>query len=103
MQVVWISIVLGLFVALLFVNFYFRWKVIKVYQYLVDREIEFSAEHIFNTKKLRAEIIPRYPESEKQILMFVNYIHFSVKIASALIVLITLFGFIYRYYAKYES
>ncbi len=100
MQVVWISIVIGLFAALLFVNFYFRWKVIKVYQYLIEHEIEFSPEHIFNTDKLHAEIIPRYPESKKQILMFVNYIHFSVKIASALIVLITIFGFIYRYYAR---
>ena len=93
-----ISLVLGLFAALLFVNFYFRWKVIKVYHYLTDRNIEFNAEHIFNRRRLREEILPKYPESQQQIITFVNYIHFSVKMASALLFLVTVFGLILMHY-----
>ena len=98
MYVFGISLVLGLFAALLFVNFYYRWKVIKVYHYLTDRKIEFNAEHIFNRRRLREEILPRYPESQKQIITFVNYIHFSVKMASALLFLVTVFGLILMHY-----
>ncbi|NND34419.1 MAG: hypothetical protein HKN76_17675 [Saprospiraceae bacterium] len=103
MYIVWISIVLGLFAALLFVNFYFRWRVIKLYHYLQDRQIEFKPEHIFNRRRLREEILPQYPDSNQEIVTFVNYIHFSMKMASALIVLITVFGFILMYYSRYES
>lgn len=93
-----VSLVLGLFAALLFVNFYFRWKVIKVYHYLTRHRIEFKAEHIFNRKRLKEEIIPRYPDSEKEILTFVNYIHFSVKMASALLFLVTVLGLLLMRY-----
>jgi hypothetical protein len=98
MVVFGMSLVLGLFVALLFVNFYFRWKVIKVYHYLTDRKIEFNAEHIFNRRRLKEEILPRYPESQQEIMSFVNYIHFSVKMASALLFLVTVFGLILMHY-----
>lgn len=98
MVVFGMSLVLGLFVALLFVNFYFRWKVIKVYHYLTDRKIEFNAEHIFNRRRLKEEILPKYPESQQQIITFVNYIHFSVKMASALLFLVTVFGLILMHY-----
>jgi hypothetical protein len=98
MYVFGISLVLGLFVALLFVNFYFRWKVIKVYHYLTDHKVEFNAEHIFNRRRLKEEILPRYPESQQQIISFVNYIHFSIKMASALLFLVTVFGLILMHY-----
>jgi hypothetical protein len=103
MYILLISLVLGLVAAMLFLNFYFRWKVIKLYHYLTEHRIEFAAEHIFSPRKLREEIIPRYPESERQILTFVRYIRFSVKMASILIVLITAFGFILMYYSRNGS
>ena len=103
MYIVLISLVLGLFAALLFINFYFRWKVLKLYHYLQDHRIEFGPEHIFNRKKLKEEILPRYPDSNQEILTFVSYLHFSMKMASGLILLITAFGFILMYYSRYES
>jgi ABC-type Fe3+ transport system permease subunit len=103
MYIVLISLVLGFFVALLFVNFYFRWRVLKIYHYLTARKIEFSTEHIFNRKKLKADILPKYPDSQQEILTFVNYIHFSVKMASALVLLVTAFGLILMYYSRYEG
>ncbi|MEZ4982255.1 MAG: hypothetical protein R2769_11850 [Saprospiraceae bacterium] len=46
-----ITIVIGLFVAMLFVNVYFRVKVLKTYKVLVKNRVEFGAAHIFNKKK----------------------------------------------------
>ncbi len=103
MYVLGVSLILGLFAALLFVNFYFRWKVIKVYHYLTDHKIEFSAGHIFNRQKLKDEILPKYPDSKEEILSFVNYIHFSVKMAAALLFLVTVFGLILMHYSRYEG
>ncbi len=103
MYIVLVSLVLGLFAAVLFVNFYFRWKVLKVYQHLRANRVEFNAEHIFSRKKLRKEILPRYPEHADDIETFVSYLHHSVKIASILIVLITMFGSILMYYSKHAS
>ena len=51
-----ISIVIGLFIGMLFLNLYFRAKVFKVYGVLVRNHVEFGAAHIFNRKKLEAEI-----------------------------------------------
>ncbi len=102
MYILLVSIVLGLVAGMLFISFYFRWKVLKIYHYLIANKVEFSAEHILNKAKLKEEIIPLYPDSEKEILTFVNYVRYSLRIASILIVLITAFGLILMYYSRYE-
>ena len=86
---------------MLFLNFYFRWKVLKIYQRLVAEDVAFNAEHIFNPKKMEKEILPRYPKSEADIRTFIYYLKFSFKIAAFLIFLITAFGGILMYYSKY--
>jgi len=88
---------------MLFVNFYFRWKVIKVYQALVQKKVDFTAEHIFNPNKLEREILPKYPEAADDIRTFVHYLKFSFKMAAILIFLITAFGGILMYYSKYAN
>jgi hypothetical protein len=100
MYILLISIVIGLFVAMLFLNLYFRYRVLKVYRKLVQAKVDFGAAHIFNKEKLEAEILPRYPASREDILTFVNYLRYSVKMATVLIGLITLFGAILMYYRK---
>lgn len=101
--IVLVSLVLGLFAAMLFINFYFRWKVMKLYHYLTKNKIEFQAEHILSPSKLQAEIIPKYPASKTQIESFVHYVRFSVKIAGVLVVLTALIGGTLMYYSKYGS
>ena len=101
MYILLVSLVLGLFAAMLFVNFYFRWKVIRVYQTLVQNKVEFGAEHIFNPRRLEEEVLPHYPQHAIDIQTFVKYLRFSFKIAAILIVLITLFGGVLMYYSKY--
>ena len=57
MYILLVSIVIGLFVAMLFVNVYFRAKVLKVYGVLVRNKVEFGAAHVFNREKLEKEIV----------------------------------------------
>jgi hypothetical protein len=101
MYIILISLVIGLFVAMLFVNIYFRWKVIKAYKVLVQNRVEFGAAHVFNRSKLEKEVLVRYdPVVRQAILSFVQHLHFSIRMASVLILLITLFGAILMYYRE---
>ncbi len=93
-----IFLVIGLFVAMLFVNIYFRAKVLKSYKILVRNEVDFEARHIFNKKKMEEEVYPKYPEFKKEIATFTRHIQYSIRMATVLIALITLFGAILMYY-----
>lgn len=98
MYLLLISIVIGLFIAMLFLNIYFRIKVMKVYKVLVQNRVEFGAAHIFNDEKMAAEIYPQYPKQVDNIKTFVRHIRYSIKMATVLTTLITLFGAILMYY-----
>ncbi|MEZ4920676.1 MAG: hypothetical protein R2792_16365 [Saprospiraceae bacterium] len=98
MYILLVSIVIGLFVALLFVNLYFRAKVLKVYGVLVRNKVQFGAAHIFNRQKLEEEILPKYPQFKNEIESFIRHMRYSIRMASILIVVITLFGAILMYY-----
>ncbi len=98
MYVLLISIVIGLFIAMLFLNVYFRVRVFKVYKELVQNRVEFGAAHIFNREKMEQEIYPKYPQQKENIETFVRHMRYSIKMASVLIALITLFGAIVMYY-----
>jgi hypothetical protein len=98
MFVLLISLVIGLFIAMLFVNLYFRVKVLRAYRKLVENRVEFGAAHLFNRKKMEEEIFPRYPHMREEIDTFVRHLSFSIRMATVLIALITLFGGILMYY-----
>ncbi len=98
MDIILISIVIGLFIAMLFVNIYFRIKVLKAYKKLVQNDVVFGTVHFFNTERMEKEILPKYPQHREDILTFVNHIRYSIKMASVLIALITAFGAIMMYY-----
>lgn len=98
MFVLLISLVLGLFAAMVFVNVYFRVKVLKSYKALVQNRVEFGAAHIFNRRRMEEEIFPRYPHMRREIETFVRHMRYSIRMASVLIALITLFGAILMYY-----
>lgn len=98
MYTVLIFFVIGLFAAMLFVNVYFRVKVFKAYKKLVQARVDFSTAHIFNRKKMEAEIVPRYPEHAEDIRIFTSHLRYSINMASVLIALITLFGAILMYF-----
>ena len=93
-----IFFIIGLVAAMLFLNLYFRMKVLKVYRKMVDARVEFQVQHIFNAKKMEEEVYPKYPNSEADIREFVRYLRYSIKMATVLITLITLFGAVLMYY-----
>ncbi len=98
MYILLISIVIGLFVAMLFLNLYFRIRVLKSYRLLVQNRVDFQPGHVFNQEKREKEIHPRYPEMVKEVETFCNHLRFSIRMATVLIALITLFGAILMYY-----
>ncbi len=91
--------IIGLFIAMLFVNVYFRAKVLKTYGRLVKNRVEFNASQVFNRKKLEAEVLPKYPSQRQDILDFSNHMQYSIKMASVLIALITLMGAVLMYFS----
>lgn len=98
MYILLISIIIGLFVAMLFLNLYFRAKVLKVYGVLVRNRVQFGAAHIFNRQKLEEEILPRYPQFRQEIETFIRHMRYSIQMASILIALITAFGAVLMYF-----
>lgn len=98
MDVLLITIVIALFVGMLFINVYFRVKVMKSYKKLVQNGVEFESRHFFNKKMMEEEVYPKYPEMAPDIKIFVSHIRYSVRMASVLIILITIFGGILMYF-----
>ena len=98
MYILLVSVIIGLFVAMLFVNVYFRARVLKVYGVLVRNRVEFGAAHIFNRQKLEEEILPKYPQFRNEIETFIRHMRYSIRMASVLIMLITAFGAILMYF-----
>ena len=86
--------VIGLFVALLFLNLYFRAKVLKLYRRLLNQRVEFKQRHIFNAAAMEAEIIPHYPQASDDIREFARHIRFSIKAAVVLLLLISVASYL---------
>ncbi|MGB1216295.1 MAG: hypothetical protein ACPG5P_00380 [Saprospiraceae bacterium] len=93
-----ITIVILLFVGMLFLNIYFRVKVMKSYKYLVQNEVDMGTVHFFDTKRMESEILPKYPEHADEIQYFVGNIRKSIRMGTVLLSLITVFGGILMYY-----
>lgn len=100
MYILLISLVIGLFVAMLFLNIYFRVKVIQSYKVLVQNRVEFGAAHVFNLDKMESEVIPQHPHLRKEILAFANHLRYSIKMATVLLALITAFGAVLMYFRE---
>ncbi|MEM9836458.1 MAG: hypothetical protein AAF828_08145 [Bacteroidota bacterium] len=98
MYVLLITIVISLFAAMLFLNIYFRIKVMKAYKELVQARVDFTAKQIFSTRLIEEELVPRYPAQADAIRTFSGYLIKSIRIATVLLALITAFGAILMYY-----
>lgn len=96
MGVTLVYLVIVLFVGLFIMQFYFRVRVVKVYQRLMRNRVEFDSSHIFNPKKMQEEILPKYPQHADDILKFVKEMRISLTVASIFIVLIFITAIILR-------
>lgn len=100
MYILLVSIIIGLFLGMLFLNLYFRVRVLRTYRVLVQNRVEFGAKHIFHPAKMEEEIFPKYPEMQEEIRIFCRHLRYSIKMATVLMVLITLFGAVLMYYRE---
>jgi hypothetical protein len=89
-----------LFLSMLFLSFYFRVKVLNNYQILVRHKVEFNAMDVFHPDILERDVIPRYPNQAQAIRDFSKYIRLAIKMASVLMVLITLLGAVLMYFRE---
>jgi hypothetical protein len=95
-----VSIIIGLFVAMLFVNLYFRAKVLKTYGVLVRNKVQFTAAHIFSRQRMEEEIMPKYPQFRKELEEFSGNMRKTIRMASLLILLITAFGAVLMWFRE---
>lgn len=100
MYILLVSIIIALFIAMLFVNLYFRYRVLRTYRVLVQNRVEFGARHLFNPRKMEDEIYPKYPHMQEEIRIFSRHMRYSIRMATVLITLITLFGAVLMYYRE---
>ena len=98
MYVLLFTIIAGLFVAMLFVNLYFRAKVLRAYRVLVQTEVDFTAAQILSQRRMEEEVVPGYPQQAEAIRDFGNYLRRSIRMATVLLVLITCFGALLMWY-----
>ncbi len=91
MQQSLLFLIMAVFAAMLILNFYFRVKVLRAYKKLLQHGVEFDSSHFLSKQKMEKEIYPKYPHLKKDIAAFVQHIQYSVKMATVLIALITLF------------
>ena len=87
-------LIVAAFGAMLFVNIFFRVKILRSYRYLVKNRIEFNSSHFFNRNKLENEVLSKYPDHRDAIEDFIRLVKKSVSLASGLIVIILLFGYL---------
>ena len=97
MYVLLFTIIAGLFVAMLFVNLYFRAKVLRAYRVLVQTEVDFTAAQILSQRRME-EVVSSYPQQAEAIRDFGNYLRRSIRMATVLLVLITCFGALLMWY-----
>lgn len=74
MYILFIFIVIGLFVAMLFVNVYFWVKVLKSYCKLIKVWVEFGVAYLFNKEKMEVEVMLKYLDMWEEIEIFISYI-----------------------------
>ena len=98
MFVLLITIVIALFLAMLFVNLYFRAKVMRAYRVLVQSEVDFTPSQILSRQRMEEEVVPAYPEQAQAIRDFGNNLRYTIRMGTVLLLLITLFGGILMWY-----
>jgi hypothetical protein len=87
-------LIVAAFIAMLAVNVLYRVKILKLYKYMVQNNIEFNSSHFFSSSKMEEEVLSRYPKHREKIVQFVHLIKQSITLASGLILIILIFGYI---------
>lgn len=89
--------IIACFCALLVLHIYFRIKVFYAYKKLVQNRVDIDVKAIFSDRMIREEVVPRYPDFEKEILSFVKNLKRAMTLASLFLILILLLGGLLMY------
>ena len=98
MQIILIFLIFVLVAAMLFLNLYFRMKVLKAYKVLVRKKVELKTRHIFDKAIMEKEVYSKYPQHRADIETFIRHMQYSIKMATVLIALISLLGGVLMYF-----
>ena len=90
-----ILVATSVFIGLLVLNLFFRIKLLKLYRKLLEGRVDFPPSYLFNKKKLKEEVVPRYPAYEKEILEFSGKLNTSIRIAFVVFVISLIIGYTY--------
>lgn len=93
-----ITLVIAAFSAIVFLNIFFRLRVLKHYKYLVKNRVEFSVKDVFDSNSIAKDVLSKYPQHASHIKAFADNIKKSVYLASALIFLISILAIILKKY-----
>lgn len=86
--------------AFLCLHFYLRITVFKAYRVLSENQVVFDSKHLFSKKRMREEIVPKYPRFEKEINKFQKNFHFSLLLGTILLVVIMILGTYLLFWAR---
>ena len=90
-----IIVATSFFIVLLFLNLYFRIKLLGIYRKLREGHVEFPTSIILNTQKLKEEIVPKYPGYEREIISFSRHLKFSLRVAFVVFIIALFLGYMY--------
>ena len=90
-----ILVAASIFLVLLVVNLYFRIKILKIYQRLVQGEVDFPPSYVLNKQKLTEDIIPKYPDYKDDILGLHKHLRISLGIAFVVFTISLFIGYQY--------
>ena len=77
---------------LLCLNIWLRVRVYKVYNRLARAKIDFTPKQMMNKELLKTEVIPHYPNHEKDILLMSKAVQMTMYLASIMLVFILFLG-----------
>jgi len=92
-----ITLIALAFLGMLFINVFFRVRVLKAYRLLQRGGVEFDGADMLTQARIE-ELILRYPAQEDAIRQFTGGIRNTMSLASGLIILITLLGGVLMWY-----
>lgn len=91
-------LIISMFVGLFLINIFFRARVMKAYKYLVKNDIRFTAKDILSKSKMENDILPKYPDHQKEIKNFVDLMKTSLMFSLGLILVILVLALIFNLY-----
>lgn len=94
-----IKVLVVIFLLLLVLNGYFRYRVTKAYNALRRADVNISAKDVLDGNSLEQHVIPKYKEHEKQIRDYVRYLKIGFSMTSVVLIFIIILGiYMFRSY-----